>query len=129
MKQIILISILTFFLIGAGIVVKVTQVLTYLINGKEEDVKALAAKGNKPEEMNDWENEHPFDAYAAIKSYKPGQPGVEPPTLSNTQKDLQGTAQPGAPGGAAPGIAEGQTATNPANGARMIYRNGKWGPM
>ncbi len=55
-------------------------------------------------QMNEWENAHPFDAYGAVKGYKPGLPGVEPPTRANVQRDLQGTPAPGAPASSAPPI-------------------------
>jgi hypothetical protein len=48
--------------------------------------------------------------------------------LVNT-RDPQAVAQ-FAPGGGAPaGFAEGQTATNPQTGQRIVFRNGAWRPM
>lgn len=49
-------------------------------------------------------------------------------TLVNT-RDPQAVRQFQQGGGSTGGFAEGQTATNPATGQRIIFRNGAWRPM
>lgn len=83
-------------------------------NEQETRLRAVVAEANLTERLHRMEQ----------PDYQVLPQGAD---LVNT-RDPQAVAQ-FAPGGAQGGFAEGQTATNPTTGQRIVFRNGAWRPM